>query len=54
MVGYIGESSMSHAAHLNLRIFLVCATLIGCLYLWGQPKAMDVTLRISMPPKASP
>lgn len=54
MVGYLGESPMSHAAHLNLRILLVCATLIGCLYLWGQPKAMDVTLKISMPQKLSP
>ena len=45
---------MSPAAHLNLRIFLVCTTLVSCLYLWGKPKAMDVTLKISLPPKASP
>lgn len=53
MVVQVRKIPMSDAAHLNLRIFLVCATLVSCIYLWGKPKTVDVTLRISMPPKAS-
>lgn len=53
MVVQVRKIPMSDAAHLNLRIFLVCATLVSCIYFWGKPKTMDVTLRISLPPKAS-
>ena len=53
MVVVVRKIFMSPAAHLNLRIFLVCATLVGCIYFWGKPKTMEVTLKISMPPKAS-
>ena len=45
---------MSHSAHLNLRIALVGAILIGCLYLWRKPQTLDVTLRFVIAPKVSP